>query len=147
MARLTAANQVLDEAQGRSVDPLQIVEKQHQWALGPGEYAQERAKRHLEAVARVLWREGRQPRVFADNQLQFGDETGDELAVWAYGVLDGSAPARELRFAAAQDHPHEAVQCLGERRVRDITAGLIALSRGEDALRQTGRALQLVDNR
>src|SRR3954451_2747952 len=147
MARLTAANQVLDEAQGRSVDPLQIVEKQHQWALGPGEYAQERAKRHLEAVARVLWRGGRAPTLFADHQLQFGDETGDELAVWAYGVLDGSAPARELRFAAAQNHPHEAVQCLGERRVRDVAGGLLTLSRGEDTLRQTRRPLQLVDDR
>src|SRR3954471_18364110 len=83
VARLTAANQVLDQTQGSSVDPLQIVEKQHQWVLGPGEYAQERAKYHLKAVARVLWREVRHPGLLADHQLQFGDGTGDELGLLA----------------------------------------------------------------
>ena len=75
VARLTAANQVLDQTQGGGVDPLQIVEKHHQRVLGPGEYAQERAKDHLKAVARVLRREIRHRRLFADHQLQFGNET------------------------------------------------------------------------
>jgi hypothetical protein len=71
VARLRAPNQVLDQTEGGSVDPVQIVEKQHQWVLRLGEYAQERAEGHLKAVPRVLWREIRNPRLFADHQLQF----------------------------------------------------------------------------
>ena len=147
VACLTPANQVLDQSKGRGVDPLQVVEKQHQRVLGLGEHVEERAKYHLKTVARVLRWQVRDRRLFADHELQLGNETRDELAVRLHGLPDGIAPASEFRFVAAKDHQHEGLQCPGERGVRDVARQLIALSRSENPPRQAQRLLQLVDDR
>ena len=147
VACLTPANQVLDESKGRGVDPLQVVEKQHQRVLGLGEHLEERAKHHLKAVARVLRWQVRDRRLFADHELQLRNETRDELAVRLHGLPDGIAPASEFRFVAAKNHQHEGLQCPGERGVRDVARQLIALSRSEDSPRQAQCLLQLVDDR
>src|SRR3954469_24654623 len=54
VARVTPTTQILNESKSRGVDPLQIVEKQHQRVLGLGEHVEKRAKYHLKTVARVL---------------------------------------------------------------------------------------------
>ena len=147
VACLTPANQVFDQSKSRGVDPLQVVEKQHQRVLGLGEHVEERAKYHLKAVARVLRRQVRDRGLFADHQLQLRNQTRDELTVRLHGLPDGIAPASEFRFVAAKDHHHEGLQCPGERGVRDIARQLIALPRSENPPRQAQCLLQLIDDR
>src|SRR3954447_6706470 len=127
VARVTPTIQILNESKSRGVDPLQIVEKQHQRVLGLGEHVEKRAKYHLKTVARILWWQVRDRRLCANHELQLRNQTREEPTVWLDGLPDGVAPASEFHFVAAEDHQHERLQSLGKRGVRDIARQLIAL--------------------
>ena len=49
-------DQMLEQFEGRSVQPLQIVKTQHERVLRPSEYAKESPEHELEAVLRILRR-------------------------------------------------------------------------------------------
>src|SRR4051812_50128095 len=85
VARVTPTTQILNESKTRGVDPLQIVEKQHQWVLRLGEHVEKRAKYHLEAVARVLRWQVRDRRVCGHHHPPLPDQTRGG----ATGLLDG----------------------------------------------------------
>src|SRR3954466_10513846 len=146
VARVTPTTQILNESKSRGGDPLQIVEKKHQWGLRLGKHVKKRAKYHLKAVARVLRWQVRNRRLCANHQLQFRNQTREEPAVWLDGLPDGVAPASEFHFVAAEDHLHERLQGLGERGIRDIARQLIAFPRSENAAREAQRLVELVDD-
>src|SRR5215213_5980744 len=102
VARVTPTTQILNESKSRGVDPLQIVEKQHQWVLRLGEHVEKTAKYHLKAVARVLGWQVRDQRLCANHQLQLRNQTREEPTVWLDGLPDGVAPASEFPFAAGR---------------------------------------------
>src|SRR3984893_19060321 len=88
---LPVGDQMLEEVECRRVQPLQIVEEQHERVLRRGEYAEEPPEHRLEAVLRVLRREVRNGRLFPDDELDLGDEADDAWAVWADGLRLGTA--------------------------------------------------------
>ena len=68
---------MLQEFKGCRVQPLQIVEKQRQRVLLPGECPEEPAKYQPKAVLRVLRRQVWNRRLFPDNELHLRDEVDD----------------------------------------------------------------------
>ena len=72
---------MLDEVERGGIQPLQIVEEQRKRMLRASERANEAPEHQLKSVLRFLRRQVGNGRLFADDELQFGDEVDDELAV------------------------------------------------------------------
>jgi len=81
--------QILEQIERRRVQPLQIVEEQHQRMFRPGEDADEAPEHQLEAVLRISWRQLWNGRLFPDDELHLGDEIDDQLAVRADRLPSG----------------------------------------------------------
>ena len=86
--------QILEQVERRRVEPLQIVEEQRQRMLRPREDADEAPEHQLETALRVLRRKLRDRRLFADDELQFGDEVDHELPVRAQRLHAGRRASR-----------------------------------------------------
>ena len=54
MSQIRPGQQILQQVEGRSVEPLQIVEKQRQRMFRPGEYANEAPENEMETALRLL---------------------------------------------------------------------------------------------
>ena len=65
---------MLDQIEGGCIQPLEIVEEQRQWMLGPCKYADKSPEHQLEATLCFLWRKNGKWRLLSDNQLQFRDQ-------------------------------------------------------------------------
>ena len=85
--------QILEQIERCRIEPLQIVEEQRQRMLRPREYADESPEHELESALRVLWRKLGDRRLFADDELQFGDEIHHEPSVRTQRLVKGIAPA------------------------------------------------------
>src|SRR4051812_49661875 len=92
VARVTPITQILNESKSRGVNPLQIVEKQHQWVLRLGEHVEKRAKYHLKAVARVLRWQVRDRRLCGNHPPPFPNQTPQKPTLLLDGLPDGGAP-------------------------------------------------------
>src|ERR1700736_333259 len=90
---LRVRDQVLEEVERRSIQPLQIVEEQRERVLFPCEYAEKPSENHLESVLRVLRRQVRDRWLSPDHKLQRGNEVDDELTVRAQRLAQGVSPA------------------------------------------------------
>ena len=75
--------QILEQIEGRRVEPLQIVEEERERMFRPCEYADKSPEHQLEATLRVLWRKIRDWWLLSDDELQFGNEVHDEQPVRA----------------------------------------------------------------
>src|SRR6266481_2346335 len=98
---------MLEEVECGRVQPLQIVEEQHERVLQRGEYAEEPPEHNLEAVLRILRREVRNGRLFPDDELHLRDYADDKLAVWPDRLRQGIAPPVHVGFALDEDLPDE----------------------------------------
>ena len=87
-------DQMLEEVKRRCVQPLQIVEEQRERVFLAREYPKEAPEHHLEAVLRFLRRQVRDRRLFADYELQFGNEVDHELTIRAQRLDAGSLASR-----------------------------------------------------
>ena len=85
--------QVFDEIQAGRVEPLQIVEKERQRMLRPGENAKEAPEHELKPPSRVLWRQLGDRRRLSDDELHFGNQINNKSRVRAQRLLKGVAPA------------------------------------------------------
>ena len=81
------------QVQRRHIEPLQVVEEERQRMFRPGEDSDEAPEHKLEASLRVLRRNLRDRRLFADDQLQFGNQIDDKPAE-RVAALRG-APSRQ----------------------------------------------------
>ena len=68
--QIRPGQQILEQVERRRVEPLKIVEKEHQRMFGSGEYADEPPEHALEAALRMLRRKLRDRSLFADDELQ-----------------------------------------------------------------------------
>src|ERR1700676_5301667 len=107
---LRVRDQVLEEVERRCIQPLQIVEEQHERVLLPCEYAEKPPENHLKAILRVLRRQVRNRRLFSDHQLQGGNEVDDQLTLRAQRLAQGPPPPTKLRFALAQKRADKALE-------------------------------------
>jgi hypothetical protein len=79
--QLRLSQQILEQVEGRRVEPLQVVEEQRQRMLRPGKDTNETPKHQLEAPLRILrWKLDNRG-LIADNELQLRDDVDHELAV------------------------------------------------------------------
>src|ERR1700694_2391847 len=85
---------------------------------------------------RLLRRQLRDRRWFADNELQLGDEVDHEPPVRAQRLHKGVAPTAQLGVALAEKRWHEALKSLHQRRIGDVALVLIELAGGEKAARR-----------
>src|SRR6266478_46834 len=96
-------DETLKEAERCCIQPLQIIEKQRERVLRPGERAEEPPEHQLETVLRILRRQVWNGRLFPNNELQLGDEVDDELAIRTQSLLKRVPPLVHFRFALDED--------------------------------------------
>src|ERR1700730_151503 len=99
---LRVRDQVLEQLERRSIQPLQIVEEQRERVLLPREYAEKPPENHLKAVLRFVRRQVRNGWLSSDHKLQRGNEVDDKLTVGAQRLAQGVPPPAKLRLALAQ---------------------------------------------
>ena len=126
--QIRPGQQILEQIERRRVEPLQIVEEQRQRMFRPGEDADEAPEHQLETSLRVLRRQLRDRRLFADDELQFGDQIDDEPSVRAQRLQQCVAPAAQLGLALAEQRPDEALKSLRQRRIRNVAFVLVELA-------------------
>ena len=86
VAHLGIGHEMLDQIEGRRIQPLQIVEEQRQRMLRTGEHAEETPEHQLEAILAILRRQIGHRRLLADDEGQLRDQIDHELAVRAEGL-------------------------------------------------------------
>src|SRR5262249_46074846 len=120
-----------EEVQRRRVDPLQVVEEQYQGMFRLGECADKAPKGDLEQPAGLLWWKIGYGWLLADDQLDFGYELDHEPAVRPKRLAQRAAPAFQLQVALTHEAPHESLQRLSDRSVRNIALIRVNLAGGE----------------
>ena len=105
MSQIRPGQQILQQVEGRSIEPLQIVEKQRQRMFWPGKDANEAPENELEAALRLLRLELRDRRLVSDDELQFGDEVGHEPCIQLERLQKRAAPDRQFGVALAEKRP------------------------------------------
>ena len=143
---LRLGQQILHQIERRRVEPLQIVKEERQRMLRPGEDAEKPPEHQLEAALRLLRRQLRDGRRFADDQLQFGNQIDHELGVRAQRLAQGVAPAGQLGLAQAQQGADQALKGLRQRRIGDVALVLVELAGGEEPARWHQRLVQFMDD-
>src|SRR3984893_7710663 len=138
---------MLEEVERRCVKPLQIVKKQCERLLLAREYPEEAAENHLEAVLRVLRRQVRDRGLFANHELQLGNEVDDELSIRAQRPAQSIPPPAELGLALGEEGADKALEGLAQGGVGDVALVLVELAGGEQATRRHERLVQLVHHR
>src|SRR4029453_2724652 len=120
-------HQVLEQIKRRDIEPLQIVQEQGEWMLGPSEDSQKPSEHELEAALRVLWRQFRDHGLVADDDLQVGDEVHHELAVRSERLMERMSPATQFVVAPGQERTDQTLKGLGEGGVRNVAFVLVEL--------------------
>jgi hypothetical protein len=87
-----------------------------------------RPEHELETALRLLQISLRDRRRVTDDELQFGDEVGDEPCVRLKRLQKRPAPDRQLGVAFVEERPHQALKSLHDRRVRNISLVLVELA-------------------
>jgi hypothetical protein len=85
-------DQLLNEFEGRCIQPLQIVQKQGERVLWLGESAKEAPENHLESILRLLRRQIRKRRLLPDNGGKFWNQSDHELAIGTERLEQSIAP-------------------------------------------------------
>jgi hypothetical protein len=85
--------------------------------FGPGEDVDKPPKHQLETPLRVLGRKLRNRWLFSNEQLQLGDDVGDQSAVRAQRLQKSFAPTAQLGIALPEKSPDQGLKSLRERRI------------------------------
>ena len=147
MADIGMYQQIGNQSECRRIQPLEIVEKQHQRVLRPGEDAEEPPKNDLEAALRVLRRQIGDRRLGADDQFQFGDQVDHQLAVLPQRFGQRVAPVQKVGFRLAEQLVDQALKGLRDGRVWNATLVLVELAGREKAAGRDQDLVQFVDHR
>src|SRR5262249_26569416 len=101
--------QMFQQVEGRGVQPLKIVEEQHERTSRLGKNAHEPAEHPVEAVPRVLRWEVGNGRLRANDELELRDQLDHELGARTQRFTKCASPATDLRIALAKDLTDEAL--------------------------------------
>ncbi len=143
---LRLGQQVLEQAQRRYIQPLQVIQKQHQRMLRRGEHAKKPAHHPPQTIQHILRRDLRSERLRPDDQREFWNQLNDEVAIGTQCLQQALAPCRDLGAGMAQELAHEVAERLRERGVRDFLIR-VALSRGEPAAGLGKLTVKFMDER
>ena len=142
-----ARDDIHKELQSRRVEPLQVVEEEHQRMLPARKHPKEPAKDGEKAVLRLAGGQLGHWRLRADQQFKLGHKIHNEPAVRAQRLENGLAPACQFLVALDQELADQDLECLRQGGVRDISLVLVELAGGEQAARRHDGLVQLVDHR
>jgi hypothetical protein len=56
MSHRGLTHKIFEEVEGGSIEPLQVVEKQHEWLIPPRERRDDSCQEKLKATLRIMWR-------------------------------------------------------------------------------------------
>ena len=132
MAHLLMQHEMLDQIERRPVQPLQIVEEQHQRMLGPSEDAEEAPEHQLKPILAILGGKIGDRRRLADDEGELRDQIDHEPAIGTKRFEQAVPPAAQLRVVLAEQLANETLECLSQRRVRDVALVLVELPAGEE---------------
>src|SRR5882724_9124902 len=138
MPDLRLGQHVLQQVRSRRVEPLQIIQEQHEWLSRLYEHAQETPEHPSEAVRDVLGWDLRGEWLRADDQLELRNQADNELGIFAQRRLHALAPPEHFPIRAAQELSDEAAAGMHQRGVGNIALVLIelALSKPSPCLNQ-----------
>ncbi len=139
-------DQMLHHVERGVVEPLQVVEKQDERALGPRKGCDEAPEHRPEPDLCFRRRKLGQRRLRPDHQLELGNEVHHQLAVGAHGGCDGVAPARELGIVPAEDETDLPLEGLGQGGVGNVALVLVDLAGGEERVPLGELLAQRVDD-
>ncbi len=140
-------DQIGQQVERGSIQPLQIIQEQHERMLRPREHAQKAPKHGLKTVLRFLRRQLLHRRLLADEEFQLGNEFDEERPIRAQRALQCLPPPAHLRFALAEDLAHQSSECLGQRGIRDVALVLIELAGGKETALRDERLVQFAHHR
>src|ERR1700733_1446533 len=139
--------ELLQEIERSRIQPLQVVEKEHQWMFFAREDRDELPEHSLEALLRLQRREVGNRRLFSDNELEVGDEIDHERAVWAQCLLKGGSPSIELRLRLSQHRAYDALKGLRQSGIRNVALVLIKFTGSEQTPAWNQSFVQFVHDR
>src|SRR3981189_3116693 len=108
---------MLEPLECRGIEPLQVIEEQRQRVIRFGERAEEPSEHPLKSVFCLSRRQGRNGRLFPDQELKLGNEVHDELNVRAHCLAERVSPPAEFDIALAKDRANERLESLSESGV------------------------------
>src|SRR5258708_11138552 len=141
---LRICDQTLNEVEGCSIQPLQIIKKESERVLRLGEHTEEAPEHQLEPMLRISRREFCDRRLFADDELHLRDKADDQLAVWPDRLRQGTPPLFHFRFALDDDLTDQSLEGLCQGRIRDVALRLLGLACGEKSAGRDKHLVQLV---
>src|ERR1700733_2504537 len=96
MLTVGISHKLFEQPERCRVQPLEIVEKQHQRVFSSSERAEESFQDRLESVLSFLRSEFRYRQLLADHQFQFGDQVDHQLATRTKRFENGMPPMSNL---------------------------------------------------
>src|SRR5216683_3756883 len=147
VARVRVGDHILEEFEGRRVEPLEVVQEQHAWMLLLGKHGEEPTKDCMKAVLGLARSELWNRHLGADESLDIRDKIDDELAIAPQSLAELGPPQVELGFASAKDLTEKTLEGLCQDGVWNVTLELVELARCKQASRQHDHPMQLVDDR
>src|SRR5262249_4641442 len=115
--------------------------------LGLSEYSDQPTQGDLHARLRGRWRHVRRRRLFADDELQLGNETNDQRAVGIERTMQLLPPRGEFGLGLGKEVSAESSKGLCQCGVWNISRQLIALARREQSSCWNKRSVQLAHDR
>ena len=120
VARIGMRYQRLDDGQSRRVEPLQVVDENHQGVPGSCKHPEKVPEDGLEPQLRFQWRERGNRRLRTDQNCQLGNEVGQKASLLADGLSDRVAPTVYIGVLAVQDLTDQPLEGLSQCRVRGV---------------------------
>src|ERR1700691_1765731 len=140
-------DEVLEQLEGRRIQPLEIVEKNGERVLLACEHSQKRSEHHVKTALGFRGGEGSNRGLLADDEHELGNEAHNELAIRANGFLNRLPPTLDRCLALAEDLANEDTQRLSQRGVRNISSVLVEFSGPEYPAWKHDRFVQLMNDR
>ena len=139
--------EVLEEIERGRIEPLQVVEEQHQRMLRSDEDAEQAAEHQLKPALRVPRRQFRRLRLRADEEFEVREQRYHERAIRAERCGERIPPGRQFRLTLPQERPDQVLQGFRQAGVGDVTLVLVELAGCEQAPRRRQRGVELLHHR
>ncbi len=144
---LLVRHQKRQQCERRRVCPLEIIEKDHQRALGPGHGPDEPLEQAVESVLRLGGAKLRRGALRPEDLFQLRNHIDDHLRVGPERLPQAFGPVLDSLIAFGQRLTDQAPERLHHRPVRNVTRQLVELPGDEVPPMPRKRLVQLVDQR
>ncbi len=144
---LRMRDKMFEQIKAGCIEPLQIIEKQRERMLLPGENGEETPEYHLETILPVLRRKLRNRRLLSDDEMQLRNQVDHDLTVRTKCLQQRSSPLADFRLAPGKDLPDQRLESLRQRRIGDVALVLVELAAGKETARRRQRFVKLAHHR